>query len=539
MTLGEGATSPQSGPAAAPPADGAEVSIQAQGETHKASPQGLEDLDNFPYNPDFAAPVWAEDYDAEAEMARVNADIDLCAREGDPNNLCAVCDKPGKDRCSRCSHARYCSRECQVADWPLHKRFCAAFAGGGAEEKRPSPQHYRALFFPVFSATPELHWVVHRRSDAREWFDYRNDDVVQFQHRTGLWDLKKEKRVSIINPMHDFGGRRVGHRLVAVCFGSTGAFSSFNPQLLNKSILSMSKPGHIHPALGPIYLYADGRRLGDEGGDPKTRDITPRDIGHIVRFFEDADCICVNEPARYPGEVIPGIRINDLRSAYNAAIGLKTAFDQVNVPLRPASKYDLPIAMAFYLGLSWYIRPGSLAITTGDREPWRDANLRYLGWVYRVDEEAFKNAAGHEQVMCKTIFSRAAFSGSAVVLHGSGKPILLPHLSAFNAYLDTVCAARGVSSAAGFQDFWAQYKQLLGAALEDVPSPYEYEKAEVKDKLGRYHPDFIADTAAKNIDSIWQKILLQMNRPPPAPPAAEARSRSSLDHGPLYRGLFD
>ena len=25
--------------------------------------------------------------------------------------------------CSKCSYARYCNRECQVADWPLHKLF--------------------------------------------------------------------------------------------------------------------------------------------------------------------------------------------------------------------------------------------------------------------------------------------------------------------------------------------------------------------------------------------------------------------------------
>lgn len=203
LTLGEGVTSPQSVPAAAPP----DISTQDQGQPHQADPQVPDDLASFPYNPHFAASVRADDRDNDADLVRVNADIDLCAHAGDPNDLCPACDKPGKHWCGKCHHARYCSRECQVADWPLHKRFCAAFAGHAADEKRPSPHHYRTLFFPVFSAVPELHWAVHRRSSTREWFSCLNNDVVEFQHRTGFWDLKKHKRINTINLLHDLGGR--------------------------------------------------------------------------------------------------------------------------------------------------------------------------------------------------------------------------------------------------------------------------------------------------------------------------------------------
>jgi len=122
-------------------------------------------------------------------------------------------------------------------------------------------------------------------------------------------------------------------------------------------------PANIHAcasrAFGPVYFHADGRRLGDEGGSLKTMDITPRDVGHVVRFLESVDCVCVNEPARYPGEVISGLRINDLQSMYNAAIGVRNVFEQVTVPLRPADEYDFPIAMAFFLDLRWFVYPPS------------------------------------------------------------------------------------------------------------------------------------------------------------------------------------
>ena len=35
-----------------------------------------------------------------------------------------VCTKDYKFKCSRCEFARYCSKECQVKDWPEHKKVC-------------------------------------------------------------------------------------------------------------------------------------------------------------------------------------------------------------------------------------------------------------------------------------------------------------------------------------------------------------------------------------------------------------------------------
>lgn len=39
---------------------------------------------------------------------------------------CAKCGKHADLRCTRCKTTYYCSKECQKADWPTHKRSCVA-----------------------------------------------------------------------------------------------------------------------------------------------------------------------------------------------------------------------------------------------------------------------------------------------------------------------------------------------------------------------------------------------------------------------------
>ncbi|CAG2066925.1 unnamed protein product, partial [Timema podura] len=37
---------------------------------------------------------------------------------------CVTCGDQGVKRCSRCKTAWYCGRECQVKNWPKHKKIC-------------------------------------------------------------------------------------------------------------------------------------------------------------------------------------------------------------------------------------------------------------------------------------------------------------------------------------------------------------------------------------------------------------------------------
>lgn len=41
------------------------------------------------------------------------------------SSICG-CGKPAHKLCGGCEVVRYCSRECQVLDWPQHKKICKA-----------------------------------------------------------------------------------------------------------------------------------------------------------------------------------------------------------------------------------------------------------------------------------------------------------------------------------------------------------------------------------------------------------------------------
>lgn len=81
----------------------------------------------------------------------------------DPPSLCLVCTKIAKHECGRCHSTKYCSPECQKADWAAHKILCKAYATFDFTT-RPSPNHRLAIFFPEDEPKPRFVWLVCRSS---------------------------------------------------------------------------------------------------------------------------------------------------------------------------------------------------------------------------------------------------------------------------------------------------------------------------------------------------------------------------------------
>ncbi len=49
---------------------------------------------------------------------------------------CVNCGQDGTKRCARCKNEWYCSKECQVQRWPLHKTVCDIIASDQKESQR-------------------------------------------------------------------------------------------------------------------------------------------------------------------------------------------------------------------------------------------------------------------------------------------------------------------------------------------------------------------------------------------------------------------
>lgn len=76
---------------------------------------------------------------------------------------CVHCSKEATLRCTRCwnggasggQRVPYCSKECQVADWPSHKHLCSSF---------PPEKRLKGRQLPIFTVLPT---VLHRTIQTR------------------------------------------------------------------------------------------------------------------------------------------------------------------------------------------------------------------------------------------------------------------------------------------------------------------------------------------------------------------------------------
>jgi hypothetical protein len=59
--------------------------------------------------------------------AELKGMVDSLEEPAGKKDLCQKCGQPGKPKllvCSRCRGVKYCSAQCQKADWKMHKSAC-------------------------------------------------------------------------------------------------------------------------------------------------------------------------------------------------------------------------------------------------------------------------------------------------------------------------------------------------------------------------------------------------------------------------------
>jgi hypothetical protein len=144
---------------------------------------------------------------------------------------------------------------------------------------------------------------------------------------------------------------------------------------------------------------------------------------------------------------------------------------------------------------------------------WSDGNLRYMAYTLDIKEVATSYPKNGEEPSYEyQVTSKyGPFAASVFILHGSGNPVDKYHVLAFNAYLDEMYVKKEMPSKKGFQKYWFSYKAAAGGPVSSVPSPYKWEKPDVKDKLGLFNPAAVMQLLSKKSAVIWKAIMPQVN----------------------------
>ncbi|KAK8074567.1 hypothetical protein PG997_009230 [Apiospora hydei] len=136
---------------------------------------------------------------------------------------CITCEKADSQRCGRCKSAFYCSKACQVRDWPFHKLLCASF-GAFDISTRPTSDHFLAISFPPEDKRPKPIWVycpLHV-DDLRPYQSPDLEDTIQIAWKDEYLVDGSIPNKGILSIMHFEPGRRHNWRGPVTAYGAVG-----------------------------------------------------------------------------------------------------------------------------------------------------------------------------------------------------------------------------------------------------------------------------------------------------------------------------
>ena len=222
--------------------------------------------------------------------------------------FCAICDTPGVHACSGCHEVRYCSKECQKVDWPIHKLVCKTFVTEFSEAKRPDSkqpgmQHRRAIFFPEDEERPRFIWLP--ISGLNESGQGIADIAELGPNNSGITHASTINSNAVLHRLLD---RHITLRAKVSLINDELQYISDTP---NKSLQGVDKELSTF-FIGPLLAYGSGENPGD-GWANKHPDLGPTDFRHVVDFLRLEHYTGSGEQWTYAigdGEKIEGVRLN-------------------------------------------------------------------------------------------------------------------------------------------------------------------------------------------------------------------------------------
>ncbi|KAF2673112.1 hypothetical protein BT63DRAFT_410159 [Microthyrium microscopicum] len=189
----------------------------------------------------------------------------------DIETLCLMCNSPWERHCGQCNSARYCSVNCQKADWPAHKLLCASFADF-APTSRPSEDDYRAILFSV-NKGPQFIWLKHNLiAELHCWVPDRKSEAKLLGPPKCLTDY------SIIQY-----NQTLDRWLPDTLFISYRDDYMIDGSKVNKSICEATEDRTIHTYKGPVLVYGS---IGLNNSPAASKDLTLIDYAHVIDYFK-------------------------------------------------------------------------------------------------------------------------------------------------------------------------------------------------------------------------------------------------------------
>ncbi|CAJ2504723.1 Uu.00g121170.m01.CDS01 [Anthostomella pinea] len=400
---------------------------------------------------------------------------------------CIYCEKPGTHECSHCKSARYCSQQCQDKDWSIHRLLCSTHAEF-TDDKRPSPDHARAIIFPAGDVQPRFIWI-EKYAEGGYHFPVIDGWLGPYARYSNMITDVNE----VLNQAGH--GHDVGHGLFLV-----GLNEHPLPEVpLNASILSLGKPGHMKVCFGNQIIAA--RKQNEAGTRGITvDDVELRDLRHAVDFFQHHPMNpCVVNPERYTMPVMPGVIIHcDGSRQRLGPFGLQSPLESVTIPRHCLEDLDIAdgihqdaCAGLLKLELRWFYRRYSA------HAEWLESETKGQSLRNKHAKHMVYQMRKRDNYCCLYPVRNA---GTIVVFDQGGAPIDPAHIHAINDYFDEMLkpssheyAAKVANGAVrrglarqptsstihptmeGFKAFWAgwkEQKEASGTDLGDMASPY-------------------------------------------------------------------
>ena len=324
---------------------------------------------------------------------------------------CPCCKEDGRFTCGGCKNIKYCSAECQQADWPSHRLLCKSFKD---LHKRPHPDLRRIIAFPSDEDKPRFMWL-----PVQQRYGYQTVDSREFM----------QDAVANYAPVshHAFTQKPLQH-LVNIRYDDDGMTKYSKP---NESIINATGGRSSLLWQGPVFAEC-GTRYSASIEISQVQDMDTRSYADVVAFLIDYHNDSAVNEARKMGKVV-GVKANCRGDKH--AKGL-AQFVKVNIPahhpifdsdhaISPISaKVGMPLLTNKYNDVAVYnrVRTGymeNVAVTSMQRKCYLDAkadvskDTTSFGWPPRFwDKEV----------------------GNVLIVRKDRKPLKLSTVAALAAY---------------------------------------------------------------------------------------------------------